>query len=178
MFKSAEISSLQEKVSKLEAELASATSGQATLQTQLDQARASLLNAQASADVVTRLRSALANVRSKLTAIAGSNVTVAKAKVKTKKKNAEGEEEEGEEDEDDGETEARACVQLADQLTSKASVDAQVTQRLAAAGVDPIKRDPQAKDSTGSGKPQAETSGTPRQRTAAAMGAWAVFSKN
>jgi chromosome segregation ATPase len=57
-------------------------------------------------------------------------------------------------------------------------VNAEVTTRLAAAGVDPIKRDPQAKtDDTG--KPKIDASAPPRQRATAAMeNSFKVFGKN
>jgi chromosome segregation ATPase len=56
-------------------------------------------------------------------------------------------------------------------------VNAEVTTRLAAAGVDPIKRDPQAKtDDTG--KPKIDAGTPPRQRATAAMQEFKVFGKN
>lgn len=59
---------------------------------------------------------------------------------------------------------------------AEASIEARVTERLASAGVDPIKRDPSASASE-SGKKAPDASLPPRQRAAAAMGEWSVFKK-
>lgn len=67
-------------------------------------------------------------------------------------------------------------------VTAKADfetkVNDEITTRLAAAGVDPIKRDPKAKTDD-SGKPKIDASAPPRQRATAAMESrFKVFGKN
>ena len=58
-------------------------------------------------------------------------------------------------------------------IAAEASIETKVTERLASAGVDPIKRDPQAKQ--GDVKTTPDASQPPLQRAAAAVGQWSVF---
>lgn len=60
---------------------------------------------------------------------------------------------------------------------AEASINDQVNTRLAAAGIAPIERDPQAKNPCEPGT-QAKAEGSPLKRAAAGMGSWKVFSKN
>jgi len=61
--------------------------------------------------------------------------------------------------------------------TAEASIQTQVTAHLAAAGVDPVKRDPSAKVGD-DGKPKIDASAPPRQRAVSAMKGWKIFGKN
>ena len=56
---------------------------------------------------------------------------------------------------------------------AEASIETKVNERLASAGVDPIKRDPEAKQ--GDVKQAPNASIPPLQRAAAAVGNWSVF---
>lgn len=136
MFKSQEIADLQGKVTKLEADLAKEQGEKATLQTNLDQAKADLATAQAESAKVSGLK---------------TQITTLEGQVTTEK--------------------ARADKAEADLTAAKADfetkVEAEVNTRLAAAGVQPIARDPKAKTETGS--PTAGLTG--RQRLAAAFNA-------
>lgn len=58
---------------------------------------------------------------------------------------------------------------------AEASVDSKVTERLSSAGVDPVKRDPSAKQGEMQQAPNASL--PPLQRAAAAVSNWSVFSK-
>lgn len=61
---------------------------------------------------------------------------------------------------------------------AESSIDAKVTERLAAAGVDPVKRDPSAKVGD-DGKEKTDASLPPMKRAAAAMqNGWKVFGQN
>jgi chromosome segregation ATPase len=153
MFQSAQIAELKEANTKLEADLAKAAADNASAQAEAERFKASATEISAAADVLkASLGKALATMkglRAKLVAIAGADVCL-----------------EAKEGEDESETEARACAALADQLTSKATVDAQVTERLASAGTEPIKRDPQAKEALDA--PVAGLSGIAKSRAALA----------
>lgn len=59
---------------------------------------------------------------------------------------------------------------------AEASIVTKVNERLASAGVDPIKRDASAAEGN-DGKKAPDASLPPRQRAAAAMGEWSVFKK-
>lgn len=188
---SKQIAELQDKISKLEADLQAATTDKTAIQAELDKASARLVKLKAFEKQVNGHQKSFKALRKALVqANDGEDV-------KDDEK-AEGDEEdpnkdedpagkksknkaEGEDDETDGgepeNPDARACRLLAAKLTSKASVDKQVTQRLSAAGVDPVKRDLAASEGNdGSKKPDASL--PPRQRATAAMRGWGVFAKN
>jgi chromosome segregation ATPase len=112
---SAKLTELQGKVTQLEADLATATTGKAELETQLATAKADLQTATAK---VTTLEGSLTEANTNL-ANANTKITTLEASVTA--------------------AEARATA-------AEASIQTQVNDRLAAAGVDPVKRDPQAKD--------------------------------
>lgn len=73
------------------------------------------------------------------------------------------------------ETDLAAANQKA--ADAEASVETQVNDRLASAGVPPVKRDPSAKVGD-DGKPKADASTPPRQRAVTAMKGWKIFGKN
>lgn len=75
------------------------------------------------------------------------------------------------------ERDAAQAALVTAQADFETKVNAEVTTRLAAAGTDPIKRDPQAKtDDTG--KPKIDAGAPPRQRATAAMeNSFKVFGK-
>lgn len=179
---SKQIAELQEKISKLEADLQAATTDKTAIQAELDQANARLVKLKAFEKQVSGHKQSFKALRKALVqANDGEDVSDEEdedEKAKKAKKKAEGKEDETE-DEEPEETDARACRKLAAKLTSKASVDKQVTARLAAAGVDPVKRDPAASTKDGQPKPKADAALPPRQRAAAAMTSdWGVFGKN
>jgi uncharacterized protein YkwD len=58
---------------------------------------------------------------------------------------------------------------------AESSVDAKVNERLASAGVDPVKRDPSAKQCEMQQAPNASL--PPLQRAASAVGNWSAFAK-
>lgn len=74
------------------------------------------------------------------------------------------------------EADAAKTAAEAKAAAAEASIEAKVTERLASAGVDPVKRDPQAK--TGEMKTAPDASLPPIQRATAAVSAWSIFSKN
>lgn len=191
---SKQIAELQEKISKLEADLQAATDDKSTIQAELDKANARLVKLKAFERQVNGHKQSFKALRSALVqANDGEDVDDEEqaegddedpnkdeepAGKKKSKKKAEGEEGDDEPDGDEPENpDARACRLLAAKLTSKASVDKQVTSRLAAAGVDPVKRDRAAAEANdGTKKPDASL--PPRQRAAAAMKDWGVFAKH
>lgn len=59
---------------------------------------------------------------------------------------------------------------------AEASIETKVNERLASAGVEPIKRDPQAK--SGDMKTAPDASLPPLQRATAAVGSWSVFASS
>lgn len=179
---SKQIAELQDKISKLEADLQVATDGKAAIQVKLDQANAQLLKLQHAQKVLGLRNTELKSLRAALVKAAdGEDVEDDEEseddKAKKAKKKAEGEDGDDEDEDEKESPDARACIKLIAKLTSKASVDKQVTQRLAAAGVDPVKRDPAASAKDGD-KQKADASAPPRQRAAAAMSGWSVFGKN
>lgn len=100
---------------------------------------------------------------------------------------AEGDEEDAPADEDEDKTmkKSKASLAILNRIPGKAALNKQVekkaakvvTSRLAAAGVDPVKRDPSAAEGNdGTKKPDASL--PPRQRAVAAMSGFKVFSKN
>ena len=105
---SKQIAELQGKVSQLETELATATTGAAALTTELTQAKADLASATQKA---AGLEASLAEATGKITKL---------------------------------ETDLATATQEA--ADAKASVQTQVTDRLASAGVAPIARDPQIRN--------------------------------
>jgi chromosome segregation ATPase len=128
MFKSQEIADLQARISTLEASLKTETEGKATLQGQLDQAKADLTAAQSQA---TDFQAAIDGLNAQL------------------------------------KTSEELRVAAEDKATkAEASINDQVTSRLAAAGVNPIARDPQAKNPQ---EPGVKAEGPPLKRAAAAM---------
>ncbi len=146
------VAELQAKNETLEASLGAAIGEKAAIQAELETAHASFAAAEPFKAKHSKASAALKGVRANLVAIAGADVTI-----------------EANEDEDESDTESRACASLIEGLTTKASVDALVTQRLAAAGVEGIKRDPNAKDSTGSAEaPKSELTGLAKARAALA----------
>ncbi len=179
---SKQIAELQEKISKLEADLQAATADKTAIQAELDKDNVQLAGLLKAQKMFTRLKGQVKTLRAALVKAAdGEDVTddpeSDDEKAKKAKKKAEGEEDDMPDEEED-DKDASACVKLVAKLTSKASVDKQVTQRLAAAGVDPVKRDPAASAKEGDHKPQADASAPPRQRAVASMKSWSVFSKN
>lgn len=76
-------------------------------------------------------------------------------------------------------TAAEAAKASAEQAAAAAvaSVDTEVTARLAAAGVDPVKRDPSAAEASGDPKPDTAKGETPRTRLRNAVGSWSIFGK-
>ena len=80
---------------------------------------------------------------------------------------------------------SKASLALLNRIPGKASINKQVekkaakvvTSRLAAAGVDPVKRDPAAAEGN-DGSKKADASLPPRERAKAAMSGWKVFGKN
>lgn len=180
---SKQIAELQDKISKLEADLQAATTDKTTIQAELDKANAKLAGLVKAQKMFAALKGQVKSLRAALVKAAdGEDVTDDEEsddddeKAKKAKKKAEGDDDMPEDEEDD--KDASACLKLIAKLTSKASVDKQVTARLAAAGVDPVKRDPAASTKEGDNKPKADASAPPRQRAAAAMSDWGVFSKN
>ena len=98
---------------------------------------------------------------------------------------AEGEEEPADDEEDNIMKKSKASLALLNRIPGKAALNKQVekkaakvvTSRLAAAGVDPVKRDPAAAEGNdGTKKPDASL--PPRERAKAAMSGWKVFGKN
>ncbi|WP_395736284.1 hypothetical protein [Prosthecobacter sp.] len=140
MFKSQEIAELQGKITKLEAELKTATDGKVLIQAELDTAKADL--ATASTKAATQ-EATINDLNGKLTAAEAAQKAA----------------------------EAKAAA-------AEASVQQQVTNALAAAGVDPVRRDPSAKVGD-DGKEKMDASLPPMKRAAAAMkGTWKIFGDN
>lgn len=139
MFQAEKIAALEARIKSLEADLQTATDGQAGLKAELDQAKADLAKAQ-------------------------SEVTDLKGKVTAAEQRA-------------TEAEARATAAEAKATAAEASITDQVNTRLAAAGVDPIARDPQAKNPDEPGT-KASTNLPPMKAAAAAMeGAFKLFKR-
>jgi chromosome segregation ATPase len=117
MFKSAEIAELQGKITTLEAELKTATDGQARIEAELATAKTDLAAALTKQGT---LETSLTEASGKITKLEAELVT---------------------------------ANQKADD--AEASVQTKVTEQLAAAGVDPVKRDPSAKTDEPGTKPSA-----------------------
>ena len=211
MFKSRELSNLQQRVATLEKQLKAANGSNTNLEASLKAANAKVM----------RFRSALDNLHAAIAAKASEDGEAEpdgdeeEAPAGKKAKKAEGEEDapaddeeaepaaEGDEEDapaDDEEAEpaaedseeedktmkkSKASLALLNRIPGKASINKQVekkaakvvTSRLAAAGVDPVKRDPAASEKS-DGKQKADASLPPRQRAIAAMASFKVFSKN
>lgn len=129
---SKQIAELQGKITQLEADLETATTGQAALQSELNQAKADLQTALTKAGT---LEASLTEATGKITKL---------------------------------ETDLAAANQKA--TDAEASVETKVTERLAAAGVDPVKRDPSAKAGD-DGKPNAGAGLTGLAKARAALAA-------
>lgn len=135
---SKQIAELQEKISKLEADLVNSTEGSAALTKELSQARNDL---QTALDKSLKLEAEVTDFKTKL------------------------------------ETADKLRIEAEDKAKkAEASITDQVNTRLAAAGVDPIKRDPAAAEKD-DGNQKTDASLPPRQRAAAAMKGFKVFKK-
>lgn len=211
MFKSRELSNLQQSVATLEKQLKAANGSNTKLEASLKAANAKVM----------RFKAALDNLHAAIAAKAAEDGEAepdgdeAEAPAGKKAKKAEGEEDapaddeeaepaaEGDEEDapaDDEEAEpaaedseeedktmkkSKASLALLNRIPGKASVAKQVekkaakvvTSRLAAAGVDPVKRDPAASENN-DGSKKADASLPPRERAKAAMSGWKVFGKN
>lgn len=212
MFKSRELSNLQQRVALLEKQLKGSNGKATKLEADLKAANAKVM----------RFKAALDNLHAAIAAKAaedGEDEPAAEdeeeAPAGKKAKKAEGDEDapaddeeaepaaEGDEEDapaDDEEAEpaaedseeedktmkkSKASLALLNRLPGKASVAKQVekkaakvvTSRLAAAGVDPVKRDPAAAEGN-DGTKKADSSLPPRERAKAAMSGWKVFGKN
>lgn len=213
MFKSRELSNLQQRVATLEKQLKAANGNNTELKASLKAANAKVMRFKAALDSLHAAIAAKASEGEDEEPAAEDEEEDKPAGKKAKK--AEGEEPsdeeedepaaEGDEDEepaaegdeedepsaeDDEEEDktmkkSKASLALLNRLPGKASLNKQVekkaakvvTSRLAAAGVDPVKRDPAASEGNdGNKKPDASL--PPRQRAIAAMSGFKVFSKN
>jgi len=212
MFKSRELSNLQQRVAQLEKQLKSANADSTKLKGELKAATAKVQRYKAALDDLSAaVKAKAAEGEDEEPAPEDDEEPSAKKKAKAEGEDTEDEpvaEGEGEDEgsteddaEDDAESEdpaaedseeedktmkkSKASLALLNRIPGKASINKQVekkaakvvTSRLAAAGVDPVKRDPAASEKS-DGKQKADASLPPRQRATAAMSNWKVFGKN
>lgn len=213
MFKSRELSNLQQRVATLEKQLKAANTYSTKLKSELKAATAKVQRYKAALDDLSAAVKAKVAEGEDEEPAAEDEEEEAPAGKKAKKAEgdedapaddeeaepaAEGDEEDAPADDEEAEPAAedseeedktmkksKASLALLNRLPGKAALNKQVekkaakvvTSRLAAAGVDPVKRDPAASENNdGTKKPDASL--PPRQRAIAAMSGFKVFGKN